>query len=291
MQKSAKRLLKGIFKSNLSLDNLPAGINALVRPVELERQQQGDDDDESIGDHACHDPRSVLWLIDLPEHGGADDTSNTTESNEGSRAQSALPLPADVVGLVGHDSGDIGICADSRKEDAKVAGAVVGAEAEDGEAGEAQAGVDDDGAAAVAEFIGKDGLDEHEEPSCGVGGSNEALCLCDVEAHAEHEDDGEEVGDGVGGGGAEAEEGGEAPDLEIAGVAQVLAEVELGGDGVGAVLLDARDHKVDLLVREEAVGTLGLVGEVDEEEVAGDGDAAGEDAFHLGEVSYVCGDG
>lgn len=122
----------------------------------------------------------------------------------------------------------------------------------------------------------------HEDARRRIGGRNEALSLCDIEAHAVHEDDGEEVGDGVGGGGAKAKERGKAPDLEVAGVAEVLAEAELGGDGVSAVLLDARDHEVDLLIAEEAAGALGLVGEVDEEEVAGNADTAGEDTFHLG---------
>lgn len=281
-----RRLLKGIFESDLPLDDLPSSIDALVCPVELERQQQGDEDDESVRNHAGHDTRSVLWLIDLPEHRGTNDTSDTAESNKRSRAQRTLPLPTDVVGLVSHDSGDVGVRAYSREEDTKVSRAVVGAEAEDGKANEAEAGVDDDGAAAVAELIGEDGLNVHEESCGGVGRGDEALCLGDIEAHAEHEDDGEEVGDGVGGGGAEAEEGGEAPDLEITGVAKVLAQVERGSDCVGAVLFDARDHEVDLFVVEEAAGALGLIGEVDEEEVADEAEDAGEDAFHLKRVSW-----
>jgi hypothetical protein len=139
-----ERLLKGIFKSNLSLDNLPPSIDSLVRPPELQRQQQGDADNKPVRNHTRHDTGSVLWLVHLPEHRGSDNTSNTTESNKRGRAKRALPLPTDVVGLIRHDSGDVGIGTDSGKEDAEVARAVVGAEPKDREADEAEAGVDDD---------------------------------------------------------------------------------------------------------------------------------------------------
>ena len=54
----------------------------------------------------------------------------------------------------------------------------------------------------------------HPDGGEDVGWGDEALGGADAEAHALVEDDGEEVGDGVGAGGREAEEGGEAPDLE-----------------------------------------------------------------------------
>ena len=78
-----------------------------------------------------------------------------------------------------------------------------------------------------------------QEGSEYVGWRDQALCLADAEAHALLEDDGQEIGDGVGAGGREAEEGCEAPDLEVQSVPEVLAPVELGGNGVVAIFLNA----------------------------------------------------
>lgn len=54
-----------------------------------------------------------------------------------------------------------------------------------------------------------------------------------------------------------------------------------GSGGVGAVVFKARDDEIDFCVAEELPRPFGLVGEVDEDEVGGETDGAGHDAFNL----------
>jgi len=70
-------------------------------------------------------------------------------------------------------------------------------------------------------FVAKGSASEHDDCGCDVRGSNEALGFSDGEAHSETEDDGEEVGDGVGVCCREAEEAGESPDFGVEGVLEV----------------------------------------------------------------------
>ncbi len=81
------------------------------------------------------------------------------------------------------------------------------------------------------------------------------------------QDNWEEVGNGVGGGGAETRERGENPDFQTGVVAEEFSDLELGRSGIGTIIVDAGDDKVDFLVGEEVLVTLGLVGKVDEEEL------------------------
>ena len=125
-------------------------------------------------------------------------------------------------------------------------------------------------------------LGVHDNGCRDVGRGDEALGFGDVEAQAVAEDDGEEVGDGVGGGGGKAEEGGEAPDFQVEGVFEVGAEAELVRDGVLAVFFDAGDDEGGFGLVDELPRVLGLFGEIDDEEVACDAEEASNDAFHLG---------
>lgn len=125
------------------------------------------------------------------------------------------------------------------------------------------------------------GLGVHDNGCRDIRGSDEALGFGDTEAQAAAEDDGEEVGDGVGGGGGKAEEGGEAPDFHVEGVLEVGANAELVGDGVVAVFLDAGHDVGGFGLVDELPRVLGLFGEIDDEEVACDAEEASDDAFPL----------
>lgn len=75
----------------------------------------------------------VRWLVLLAEYRAADDAADTTGADEGGRAQGALPLAADIVGLPGQDAGDVGVAGGGREEDAEVADTDVVGEAEEWE--------------------------------------------------------------------------------------------------------------------------------------------------------------
>jgi hypothetical protein len=101
--------LQGVSESLKTLNDLSTSICALVRHPELEVHKQSDDYDESSGDHAGSNAGHVVRSILSAEDGASDDTTDTSCTDEGSGAESALPLAADVVGLPGEDAGDVGV--------------------------------------------------------------------------------------------------------------------------------------------------------------------------------------
>lgn len=61
--------------------------------------------------------RSILSA----EDSAADDSTDTTSADEGSRAESALPLAADVVGLPCKNTWDVGVGSCGSEENTEVA--------------------------------------------------------------------------------------------------------------------------------------------------------------------------
>jgi hypothetical protein len=110
--------------------------------------------------------------------------------------------------------------------------------------------------------------------------SNKTLCLADGETHAAAQDLRQEVGERIRDGCQATEAHGETPDLEIEAGSEELDEVErLGGD-ISSVSIDASDDEVNLTFVQEAPSLFGVgVGEGDQETVAHEADADGEDAF------------
>lgn len=117
-------------------------------------------------------------------------------------------------------------------------------------------------------FIAVVGESVHYNGGAEVWRGDEALSLAYFEAHAFLEDDGEEIGDSVGAGSGEAEERGEAPDLQVCCVAEVFCPVESGymsvfefikscflvllfRDCIVSILLDPRNNKVGFFLGQE----------------------------------------
>lgn len=107
-------------------------------------------------------------------------------------------MSADVVSLVGHGGGDICVCAHADEEDAEVADAHVLDPADEREADDGEAGVEGDDGTAEVVLVAEPAGEVHHYACGGVGGRDEALGFGEGEAHAAAEDDGEEVGEGVG---------------------------------------------------------------------------------------------
>ncbi len=147
---------------------------------------------------------------------------------------------------------------------------------EDGKADQDQDGVEDDERAADVVLVSDPAKKNHQQARGGVGRSDQALRRGYAEPHIETEDDGEEVGDGICLCGRGEEDQSEAPDLQVEAGAQPLLEAERLRVGVAAVLVHLVHDEASLALVEEAPGLVGLVGEVDEEQVSDGGDDAGE---------------
>jgi hypothetical protein len=72
-----------------------------------------------------------------------------------------------------------------------------------------------------------------------------------------------------------------APNLPVLALGKVFPDVELGHVCVTAVSLDALDHELELFRLEEFPGFVSVLWEVDEEEVANDGNDDGDDSLPL----------
>lgn len=88
----------------------------------------------------------------------------------------------DVVGLPGHDGGDVGVAARGDEEDAEVLDARGGGESEDAEAGDGLEGVVEEEGAAGLPFVSEPAFGDHEEAGEGVGRGCEELGDADAEA-------------------------------------------------------------------------------------------------------------
>lgn len=126
-------------------------------------------------------------------------------------------------------------------------------------------------------FVAQHGKCEHDNGRKDVGRRNETLGRGDIEAHTGVEDDGQEIGDGVGVGGCQTKEGGKAPDLQVQCILQVTTQAEWFGNGVVAIFLNSSDDECGfLLVKEfqtKAFG--GQFWKVDDEKKGNDGHDAG----------------
>jgi hypothetical protein len=113
------------------LNDLSSSLGAPVSSVELEGQRQDDEDRETVSDHGSLDAGPIGGEVRDSEDGAANDAANATEANEGCRAKGSLPLPTDVIGLVGQNGWDVSVATDGSEEGTEVADAIVGSEAQE----------------------------------------------------------------------------------------------------------------------------------------------------------------
>lgn len=265
----------------MRLQGLLALISLLVLIVKGEAADGHKDDVEhSAGNASVHAGLVAGKSILLAEDERADNATDASEADEGSAAEGSLPLAADVVGLEGHDSGDVCVGSGGDEEDAKVADGRVRVPAHDGQADEAEDHhADDDGAADLV-LVAEVAAEEDEEAGDRVGGCNETLGREGLKLEGVDEDQGQRVGQSVADGGGVAEDHGVDPDLPVGATLEEALEVELGHDRVAAVTLDLLDDPVALALAEEAPRlTLG-VGEVDQQPVRCDGQSHGDESLH-----------
>lgn len=143
-QTMTRRCLQGIPEALKTLDDLATSIGALVSPPEFQIHKKSNDDDKTGSDHASGNARNVVRLVLGSEDCASYNPTNTTSADEGSGAESALPLAADVVGLPRKDCGDVGVGCCGCEEDTSITDGYAVGETNHGEADESQHAIGDD---------------------------------------------------------------------------------------------------------------------------------------------------
>lgn len=175
--------------------------------------------------------RSVLGRVLFPKHQATHDTTQASKAYKCSTGESPRPLAAHIVRLVCHAGRDISISTGHSEEHAHVADSIALCESHHWQANDCEQGIENQNWCAHAVLVANPGCAVHHDSCEPVGWSDEALGFADAEAHAIHEDDGEEVGNGVSNGSQAAgirlaeiqvrwkgnaqEDHGKAPDLSI----------------------------------------------------------------------------
>jgi len=100
-------------------DQLALGLLLVIKP-ELDVEQYDGHDSQQRCCDASIKTWMVPWAILASEDEATSNTTDSAESYQSSAAESSLPLPSDVVGLVGHCLGNVAVCSCAGKEDTKV---------------------------------------------------------------------------------------------------------------------------------------------------------------------------
>lgn len=77
--------------------------------MEFEVHESSNDNNQSRRNDGGVDTWSVAWLVLRAEDRRTDYSTDSSCADEGRGGEGALPLAAEVVGLVGEDGGDIGV--------------------------------------------------------------------------------------------------------------------------------------------------------------------------------------
>jgi hypothetical protein len=226
-----------------------------------------------------------------PENSSANDSTKPTGAHKSRGAQGTLPLTANIVRLPREHARHVGVGSSSSEEDAKVAHAYIAAEADHGKADQCQDAVSDDTGAAKAVVISCPSEADHDEGGEDVRGRNQAVGCCRAKPHTVLQNDGQEVGNGVCHGRGEHEKHSEAPDLEVKRSSKVLLDVELLGNGVVPVFLNAGNDVLRLLLGKEFLSEarlVGQLGEVDDEVPADQPNDDGENTLQNKDPPPTC---
>jgi hypothetical protein len=208
--------LDGVSKPLLALNNLPTPSLLPIANGKVYRQDGDDHDNEQVASNSGIDTRTVCWCVFRPENQTSGNTTNTTEANKSRAAEGSLPLPADVVCLVGHAGWNVCVGTSSDQEDSEVLHSValrislfgvslldvhwdiVWGPYHNGQANQAKDGVENKNGATNVIFITNPSSNIHENSGEDVWWCDKALGSCHAEAHTFAQDDGQEVGNRIG---------------------------------------------------------------------------------------------
>lgn len=116
--------LVGIAELRIPFNGLFASVCFLVLPNKINTGRAHGDDAKRDGNETSVQSRAIPnvsmcglspgksslpvgWSVLVPEHQRSNDTTNTACSDNDGRAERALPLPENIVGLVGEAEGDV----------------------------------------------------------------------------------------------------------------------------------------------------------------------------------------
>lgn len=259
------------------LDYNIAPVGALVLAPHPDVEKTSTDNNERVegkGDlYTCGVSLQCLLLL---EGDRGNDTADTAESDDDCGSEGTLGLSTNSSLRPREDEGDVRVSTTDGEEGSGVTGGPLGSgelRVHDGSDDKAGSVEHDDWATEVPVLVGNVGGDESWDNRPKVGRSVENHALDWAEAHGT-QNEGEEVGECVGGHGGSHEEDSKEPDLEVAGVLAHLGPCELVDVGVVTVALDTGLNNVALLLGEEG----GAVGEIDDGKDSKDTDDNGHDA-------------
>ena len=126
MPVTASAVSVSVLKARQTLDEHLALPRLLIADPEVYARDHNNDDDDAVADHAGPQTRPIERSVLAAEDKTSSDTTDASEADKCGGAEGALPLSADVVGLVRHGGGDVGVCSGGGEEDTEVPDAVVG---------------------------------------------------------------------------------------------------------------------------------------------------------------------
>lgn len=163
---SPSRILVSISKLLVArLEHLLPSIRLRILSPELHRQKRHTTHNHNLASNSHTDSWSIPRAILGSEHSASNNSSKTSKAYKCGGAESALPLTADVVSLVGHADGDIGIRSCRGEEDTEIADLGGMVEADEGEADDGEHSVEDECWAAHLVFVAPPTCQYHLFPS------------------------------------------------------------------------------------------------------------------------------
>ena len=151
--------------------------------------------------------------------------------------------------------------------------------AHDGETDEHEGDVANDDGATDLVLVTRPSGSVHDDAGESVRWCYEALGLADVEVHLIPENDGQEVGKCIRDGGGVEEHHGVGPHLPVGTAPKPQSEVEFRHMRIASVAMDTAHDPVAFPLVDELECPESLVGEIDDEPIAGDSKEAGENTF------------
>ena len=287
-------ILKRVLEADLSLDRVleSATINLLVHDGEVDGRAGDKDEDEEL--QASRDPETskIAWSFGLPaitrlakfsrqflggdslEHGGTKDTTNATESDLQSRANRALGLVANVVGLICKNGRDVALAAGIAEEETEVASKIALSICSHHQTTNSKARLERNGRRTDLVLVRQPRDEERADDCEDDWWSGQQMSDTNGVAHTE-DDDRTEVGESVCRHSSRHEHERESPELEVLEVEEELAHGQRIWDRVTTIALDTLCNECCLLLGQETLVTelalaSGLVWEVLDDEPGAD---------------------
>ena len=260
--------------------NLLTPISLCILRPKGQLQESKKDQSQAATRNASIETRVITRsLILRPENQAAGDTTDTTKPDKRRAAESSLPLTTNIVGLEGHDGGDVAVGAGGDEENAKVPNLGIRVESHDGETDEAEHHVEDDNGPTNVVLVASPASEKHNDRSKGIRRRSKAQRASKTKPKLIHQNRRQRERKRIRQGGSIEEDHGISPNLPVGAAPNEATDGKGRRVGVATISLDAANDPGALAGAEELPGLALRVGEVDEEPVADEGEGTGHYAF------------